>query len=110
MIETTQTPKPLHDRGGIVPPASLRDMVLAAFCSSPYLPLRSLACTEERGVLKLQGCVPSYYLKQLAQSLALGVNSSWLVQNDIEVVSPNDRFSLRGVGCGNNLCEPRRPR
>lgn len=86
------------------------DLLLGSLRSSPYVPLRSVECSERGGVLKLHGYVPSYYLKQLAQSLARGVNSSWLVQNEIEVVSPGSRFSLRGAYYGSNLSEPRRPR
>ncbi|MBI3464922.1 MAG: BON domain-containing protein [Planctomycetes bacterium] len=93
-----------------VPDRPRLEALLGALHSSPYLPLRTVECTDQGGVLKLQGCVPSYYLKQLAQSLALSVNSSWLVQNEIEVVTPGNRFSLRGACCGSSLSEPRRPR
>jgi hypothetical protein len=86
------------------------DAVVAVLRSSPYPPLRSIACSKRDGVLVLQGSVPSYYLKQVAQSLALGVNGSWPVQNEIEVVAAGDRLYLHGASVGNNLPEPRRPR
>jgi len=36
---------------------------------SPYLPLRTLQCNYERGYVTLRGDVPTFYLKQLAQTL-----------------------------------------
>jgi hypothetical protein len=86
------------------------DALLSALRSSPYPPLRSVECCERGGIMRLKGSVPSYYLKQLAQSLALSIDETWLVQNEIEVVAPSSRFSLRGAGCGTELSEPRRPR
>ena len=37
---------------------------------SPYLPLRTVVCSYANGVLTLQGRVPTYYLRQVAWSMA----------------------------------------
>lgn len=37
---------------------------------SPYWSLRQLACEVEQGRVVVRGKVPSYYLKQVAQTLA----------------------------------------
>ena len=39
----------------------------------------------------LHGCLPSYYLKQLAQEIAAGVEGVRLVVNKIEVTAPARR-------------------
>ena len=44
----------------------------------------SRASTND-GVAYLHGCLPSYYLKQLAQEIAAGVEGVRLVINKIEV-------------------------
>jgi osmotically-inducible protein OsmY len=51
---------------------------------SPYPPLHGVACRFRDGVLTLTGRVPSYYLKQIAQSLVLSVEGVMQVHNDIE--------------------------
>jgi hypothetical protein len=79
------------------------EVVMATLRASPYPPLRSVTCSERGDVLKLQGCVPSYYLKQLAQSLVLHLDTSYLIENEIEVVSPGAGFSLRGACYGSKL-------
>jgi hypothetical protein len=37
---------------------------------SPYWSLRQLACEVEQGRVVVRGTVPSYYLKQIAQTVA----------------------------------------
>jgi hypothetical protein len=40
--------------------------------SSPYLALRVIGCANHEGSVTLRGCVPTYYLKQLAQEIVSG--------------------------------------
>ena len=47
-------------------PADLAEQRLR---SNPYLALKSLSCDCQDGVLVLRGCLPSYYLKQVAQEV-----------------------------------------
>ncbi len=58
------------------------------FRVSGYLALRDVACIASDGVAYLHGCLPSYYLKQLAQEIAAGVDGVRLVVNKIEVMAP----------------------
>lgn len=37
---------------------------------SPYWSVRQLACEVEQGRVVIRGCVPTYYLKQVAQTVA----------------------------------------
>ncbi|MGA2059380.1 MAG: BON domain-containing protein [Thermoguttaceae bacterium] len=53
---------------------------------SDYLELRSVSCDFHEGVLTLQGRVPSYHLKQLAQSLLCGIAGILKLNNQLEVV------------------------
>jgi len=58
---------------------------------SGYLALRDVSCLASDGVLSLHGCLPSYYLKQVAQELAAGVDGARHVINRIEVLAPAGR-------------------
>jgi osmotically-inducible protein OsmY len=71
--------------------------------SSGYLALRGIRCACEGGVLSLHGCVPSHYLKQVAQAIADEVEGVHRVDNQIRVLpigvagrssaSPNEPWS-----------------
>ena len=41
----------------------------------------------ENGTLNLQGCVPSFYLKQVLQELLLNIGQIDRIENDVAVVS-----------------------
>ena len=58
------------------------------FRASGYLALRGVSCTANDGVAYLHGCLPSHYLKQLAQEIAAAVGGVRLVVNKIHVKSP----------------------
>ena len=45
------------------------------FLASPYCQLRHVRCKMEQGVLTLEGRLSTYYLKQLAQKLALQIQA-----------------------------------
>jgi hypothetical protein len=53
--------------------------------SSPYWSLRQLVCQVDRDRVTLRGTVPSFYLKQVAQTLALKAVGVGHVQSDIDV-------------------------
>jgi osmotically-inducible protein OsmY len=61
--------------------------------ASGYLALRRIDCDCEcdGGVLSLRGCVPSHYLKQVAQRIAATVDGIHRVDNRIEVVGNESR-------------------
>lgn len=74
---------------------------------SDYLELRNVSCDFHEGVLTLQGRVPSYHLKQLAQSLLCELAGILKLNNQLEVVpSIEDRQSnCRPI---NHNLQPRR--
>jgi osmotically-inducible protein OsmY len=51
-----------------------------------YLALKNVSCEYREGVLTLRGCLPSYYLKQMAQSAVARLDGVVRVVNEIEVV------------------------
>jgi hypothetical protein len=53
---------------------------------SEYFELRNISCNFHEGVLTLQGRVPSYHLKQLAQSLLCEITGILKLNNQLEVV------------------------
>jgi osmotically-inducible protein OsmY len=62
---------------------------------SPYMPVRSLSCEFDRGVLRLRGRLSSFYQKQLAQEAVIGMSGVEEVINDVAVVPKNGRFTPR---------------
>jgi osmotically-inducible protein OsmY len=58
------------------------------FQRSPYLPLRNIECRLDDGVLVLRGRVPTFYLKQLAQSVGHSLKGIHRVVNELLVDFP----------------------
>ena len=54
-------------------------------------------CEFDGGVLRMTGRLPSFYLKQLAQSLAERVAGIEHIDNRIDVMNPVGRSSVREV-------------
>jgi osmotically-inducible protein OsmY len=54
---------------------------------SSYLELRRVICSLEEGVLTLNGRVSSYYLRQVAQAIVLGLEGIEAIDNRLEVVT-----------------------
>lgn len=68
-----------------VPQSTLADDVRCALASSAYSCLRRVvAATSGRNVV-LSGTVPSYYLKQLAQTVVMAVPGVGVVRNELDV-------------------------
>ena len=55
------------------------------FRQSTYCPIRNLKCDFHEGVLTIRGRLPSYYLKQVAQTIARNVDGVEEVVNRVEV-------------------------
>ena len=64
----------------------LAQRVVRALGATGYLPLRAVEVSVHGRVTFLQGQVPSYYLKQLAQVCALAVPGVQELRNDCQVV------------------------
>lgn len=52
-----------------------------------YLALKNVHCECAGGVLTLRGCLPTYYLKQMAQALVARLEGVQRIVNEIEVVA-----------------------
>ena len=65
---------------------SIEDAAAELFSGSPYHQLRQIRCEFCDGVLVLHGQVPSYHLKQLAQSVVQSLEEDVEVDNRIEVI------------------------
>jgi len=64
----------------------LADEVKGALEMTGYPPLRDLVVLEHEGLVVLRGMVPSYHLKQMAQTAVLSVPGIDEVRNELEVV------------------------
>lgn len=78
--------------------AQLEETLAAAqtlLSQSPYLPLRLLRCDFHEGVLAVRGRVPTFYLKQLAQTVVSRVPGVEQVANRVEVIPPGQPLPNR---------------
>lgn len=66
----------------------LKDAIVRRTRDSHYRALRYVSVAQEGNVVTLKGQVPSHFLKQVAQSIALDVVGSERVVNDITVSAP----------------------
>ena len=66
---------------------------------SSYLALRDVSCSTSDGEVCLMGFLPSYYLEQVAQEIALGVEGVRHVVNRIKVFPT---YAGRGEALANN--------
>jgi hypothetical protein len=74
------------------PQPDIQAVAEGALRSSPYPSLKKLSCDYRGGVLILRGCLPSYYLKQIAQEVvAHQVKGVGCLENQIQVVRPAPR-------------------
>jgi hypothetical protein len=73
------------------PPQRILEGAESCLRSNPYLALKNVTCDYREGVLTLRGCLPSYYLKQIAQTAVARVASGVRIINEIEVVSASTR-------------------
>ena len=64
---------------------SIWDAAIAALRSSGYRVLWGISCEVREGVVFLTGEVPSFYLKQMAQTVILGQTRVKGVKNRVEV-------------------------
>jgi osmotically-inducible protein OsmY len=59
--------------------------------SNAYLALKNISCAFGDGVLTLRGCLPSYYLKQIAQETLAPLEGLAQIDNQIAVVASGPR-------------------
>jgi hypothetical protein len=71
------------------PQPGLLELAEGCLRRNPYRTLKNVACDCRDGVLVLRGCLPSYYLKQIAQEVvAHQVKGVGRIDNQIQVVPP----------------------
>jgi hypothetical protein len=64
----------------------VEDLARGLLRNTPYSALRRVACDYRDGTLVLSGELPSYYLKQMAQTAVANVPGVARVVNHIDVV------------------------
>jgi hypothetical protein len=92
------TPRP-------APQASIRVLAERGLRSSRSSALKHVSCDYRGGVLVLRGCLPSYYLKQLAQEAVASLEGFERIDNQIRVMPPrsdNDGPAPGRVNRGNS--------
>jgi osmotically-inducible protein OsmY len=67
----------------------LAEGVERALRATGHMPLRGIEVTVQAQLVILTGRVPSYYLKQAAQTTVLAVPGAQQVRNDLEVGRPS---------------------
>ena len=85
-------PKPDCDRANATNVAEIAQQRLKK-CSYPAL--RGVNCRSQEGVLVLTGVVPTFYMKQIAQTLMRSLNQVELIDNRLVVSSYAERVSLQ---------------
>jgi hypothetical protein len=70
------------------PRPATADLAERCLRSNPYLALKNVSCDSRDGVLILRGCLPSYYLKQIAQEAVASPEGVQRIDNQIQVVPP----------------------
>jgi osmotically-inducible protein OsmY len=70
--------------------SGLQELAEGCLRRNPYLALQHVSCDGREGVLVLRGCLPSYYLKQVAQEVVARLEGVQRVDNQIQVVTPAD--------------------
>jgi osmotically-inducible protein OsmY len=66
----------------------IADRVASTLRAHSHHVLRAVTCEAEGSVVVLRGCLPTYYLKQLAQTLAARTDGVRQVDNQIVVATP----------------------
>jgi hypothetical protein len=76
-------PKELEDKSEFI----IREEAHRLLQESPYRELWEVTCDFEDGVLTLWGCVPSFFLKQIAQAIVFVMEHVDTINNQLEVVA-----------------------
>jgi osmotically-inducible protein OsmY len=85
LTEKGNAPRPTANTPGIAEGAEIR------LRGNSYLALKNVSCEYHEGILTLRGCLPSYYLKQMAQTAVARLDGVQRIVNEIEVVGSRGR-------------------
>lgn len=83
----------------------LRARLQGAFLQSSYLPLRQIVAEVEPRRAILRGCVPTFYLKQLALAVAREILGMCSIENLVTVGSPTSPVTADEAVCPPTLME-----
>ena len=86
----------------------ITDIAQQLLRQSSYFELHNVSCDFSGGVLTLQGRVPSYHLKQLAQTSVADVPGVVEIHNHLEVTPPPNSAECRVEGKRNDGFRPGR--
>jgi hypothetical protein len=79
---------PSRPAGGLADARHIGELAQQRLRSHPYLALKNISCDYQEGVLTLRGCLPTYYLRQMAHAAVIGMDGVQVVVDCIEVVAP----------------------
>ena len=90
-------PKPLlhRSRGADAADEGPEPLVLQALEATGRLSLRNISAVVREGHVVLLGSVPSYYLKQVAQTACMAVEGVKSLENRIAVRQPSTAICVR---------------
>jgi len=99
-----------HENKAVSPRRRVDEVAEARLQHAKYVELRAVSCEFHEGVLTLRGRVPSYYLKQLAQSLLDSIPGVLQLDNQLEVGGLRLRDARPSRPPRHAAPAPRRPR
>lgn len=85
-----KAPAPFSSLVPVEIPSAIVARAEQALRNNGYALLKEIRCTFHEGILVLHGQLPSFFLKQLAQSCVIGLPGVVQVLNRTEVVSPRE--------------------
>jgi hypothetical protein len=88
-MEPPQFDEPVFEDAAEYAPA------LISLCESPYPDIRRVRCYVRDGIARLEGRLPTYHQKQLAQEIVSRTAGVRGVQNHIVVAKLGDTFAAR---------------
>ncbi len=71
-----------------IPQPAPADVAERCLRRNPYPSLKNISCQVRDGVVVLRGCLPTYYLKQIAQEVVARLEGVEAIDNQIQVVRP----------------------
>jgi hypothetical protein len=74
-----------------VPSGVVQQRAAQALRHSAYAPLTTLRCEFHDGVLTVRGQLPSFHLKQVAQTVLCDVEGVGMIDNRVDVVDARPR-------------------
>ena len=86
-MSVQNTTFPEHAAEARDPHPALAHLAEECLRSTPYPTLKRCSCSLLDGVLVLRGCLPTYYLKQVAQEVVASLPGVERIDNQIQVVT-----------------------